>query len=64
MFSKLDKNKEEKADGTGNSWKKHKTAIDCTRAMGPAAVSTSALDGKVVVWDLNASPVPGAVIGL
>lgn len=54
-----------------NSWKQHQSAITCLLPSGAPSgsstfpsVSTTGMDGRLVMWDLLKSKVPAANLGL
>eukprot|EP00614_Pseudopedinella_elastica_P005255 CAMPEP_0172599974 /NCGR_PEP_ID=MMETSP1068-20121228/20103_1 /TAXON_ID=35684 /ORGANISM="Pseudopedinella elastica, Strain CCMP716" /LENGTH=428 /DNA_ID=CAMNT_0013400409 /DNA_START=210 /DNA_END=1496 /DNA_ORIENTATION=- len=54
-----------------SSWKQHQSPVTCltTAAAAPGsksfpAVATTAMDGRLVVWDLRKTPVPASVLGV
>ena len=73
MFEKMNLSnqapaKEEKKDDS--SWKSHQSPIIAMSNVGKpgsatfAAVTTTAMDGRLITWDLRKTPVPADLLGL
>lgn len=60
-----------KKDNVDNTWKQHQSAITCLLPSGAPSgsptfpmISTTGMDGRLVMWDLLKSKVPAANLGL
>jgi hypothetical protein len=50
---------------TDSSWKQHQSPISTMSLVnGPTTLATTAMDGRLVVWDLTKSKVPKGILGL
>ena len=71
MTSKGTTNTAGAAKNESYAWKTHHSAVSCMRPYGAGvsspifpSVTTSAMDGRIVVWDLKSTPVPAAALGV
>ena len=73
-FANLDKGKakttEASTKAVDQSWRKHQSAVTSLAVISPTGepafpmVTSTAQDGRLVMWDLTKSPVPASIIGL
>ena len=75
MFAKMDSAKKAPASGgakkVDTSWKSHQSAVTCIKPFGAPAGSASfpcltstAMDGRLVVWDLSKTAVGAVALGI
>jgi hypothetical protein len=76
MFQKMNQSNQAPGDkkeavALDNTWKQHQSAITCLLPGGAPSgsptfpsVSTTGMDGRLVMWDLLKSSVPAATLGL